>query len=62
SGRSSIALAMGSGASRMSLTPIRQYLEVLYPEIAVDAEELHITRYTSWGAAVLAAVLFFVLE
>ncbi|XP_019244394.1 PREDICTED: serine/threonine-protein phosphatase 7 long form homolog [Nicotiana attenuata] len=43
-----------SGASRMSLTPIRQYLEVLYPEIAVDAEELHITRYTSWGAAVLA--------
>lgn len=35
-----------SGASRLTLTPIRQYLEVLHSDITDDTKEVHITRYT----------------
>uniref|UniRef100_A0A1S4CM05 Serine/threonine-protein phosphatase 7 long form homolog n=1 Tax=Nicotiana tabacum TaxID=4097 RepID=A0A1S4CM05_TOBAC len=35
-----------SGASRLALTPIRQYLELLHPDITDDTEEEHITHYT----------------
>ncbi|XP_070022180.1 serine/threonine-protein phosphatase 7 long form homolog [Nicotiana sylvestris] len=44
-----------SGASRFSLTPIRQYLEVLHPIITNDTEELlDELPYYSWSADVLA--------
>ncbi|XP_070022409.1 serine/threonine-protein phosphatase 7 long form homolog [Nicotiana sylvestris] len=45
--------ATSSGASRLALTPIRQHLELLHPDITDDTEEEHITHYMSWGAAVL---------
>ncbi|XP_070056097.1 serine/threonine-protein phosphatase 7 long form homolog [Nicotiana tomentosiformis] len=40
-----------SGASRMSLTTIRQHLEILHPDITEETDDLYIHR---WGAAVLA--------
>ncbi|XP_009763423.1 serine/threonine-protein phosphatase 7 long form homolog [Nicotiana sylvestris] len=42
-----------SEASRMALTAIRQHLEILHPNITGETDDLHIHRYTSWGAAVL---------
>nr|XP_009758999.1 PREDICTED: serine/threonine-protein phosphatase 7 long form homolog [Nicotiana sylvestris] len=38
--------AASSGASRLALTPIRQHLELLHPDITDDTEEDHITHYT----------------
>ncbi|XP_075101845.1 serine/threonine-protein phosphatase 7 long form homolog [Nicotiana tabacum] len=35
-----------SGASRMSLTAIRQHLEILHPDIIGETDDLHIHRYT----------------
>ncbi|XP_070035663.1 serine/threonine-protein phosphatase 7 long form homolog [Nicotiana tomentosiformis] len=35
-----------SGASRMSLTAIRQHLEILHPDITGERDDLHIHRYT----------------
>nr|XP_016505088.1 PREDICTED: serine/threonine-protein phosphatase 7 long form homolog [Nicotiana tabacum] len=43
-----------SGASRLTLTPIRQYLEVLHPDIIDDTVELlDELPYYNWGVAVL---------
>uniref|UniRef100_A0A1S4A7C0 Serine/threonine-protein phosphatase 7 long form homolog n=1 Tax=Nicotiana tabacum TaxID=4097 RepID=A0A1S4A7C0_TOBAC len=41
------------GASRLQLTPVRQYLEAMHADITDDTPELHIHRYMSWGAVVL---------
>uniref|UniRef100_A0A1S4BS47 Serine/threonine-protein phosphatase 7 long form homolog n=1 Tax=Nicotiana tabacum TaxID=4097 RepID=A0A1S4BS47_TOBAC len=35
-----------SGAGRMSLTAIRQHLEILHPDISGEIDDLHIHRYT----------------
>ncbi|XP_070031703.1 serine/threonine-protein phosphatase 7 long form homolog [Nicotiana tomentosiformis] len=35
-----------SGASRMSLTAIRQHLEILHPDITGETDDMHIHRYT----------------
>ncbi|XP_070036333.1 serine/threonine-protein phosphatase 7 long form homolog [Nicotiana tomentosiformis] len=35
-----------SGARRMSLTAIRQHLEILHPDITGETDDLHIHRYT----------------
>ncbi|XP_075080406.1 serine/threonine-protein phosphatase 7 long form homolog [Nicotiana tabacum] len=45
--------AAASGGSHISVTAIRQHLEVLHPDITGEIDDLHIHRYTSWGAAVL---------
>ncbi|XP_070007534.1 serine/threonine-protein phosphatase 7 long form homolog [Nicotiana sylvestris] len=43
-----------SGASRLTLTPIRHHLELLHPDITDDTEELlDELPYYSWGAVVL---------
>ncbi|XP_075084862.1 serine/threonine-protein phosphatase 7 long form homolog [Nicotiana tabacum] len=43
-----------SGASRMSLTAIRQHLEILHPDITGETDDLHIHRFYD---AVLNAIV-----